>query len=349
VKFPKKKILFCFGTRPEVIKISPLIKKSLNYFDVCSVVTGQHNTLFRDVEDLLPKVDYHIEIPVKRTLNFLFSKLFIELEQIFLKEKPDLVIALADTASAYCAAICAFNMQIPVAHVEAGLRTYNVNSPFPEEFYRQAISRMSVLNWCPNENNAQNLIKEQTPGKIIITGNTTIDLIYQHLPQLEVEDTNQVLITLHRRENKDYFEKILKQIRHFAEAHPELKFIFPAHPNPSIQKVLNVVKYSNIEIVSPLKYLDFLKLMAKSKFIITDSGGIQEEVVCLKKKTLVCRDTTERQEAIDVGVCKLVGSNLTDSFEWALSPVNHEVENPFGDGHACDRIIESMERYFDGR
>ena len=269
-----------------------------------------------------------------------------ELERIFLIEKPDLIIVQGDTNSSLCAAKAAFYNQIPVGHVEAGLRTYNLNSPFPEEYNRQVISKISHYHWCPNENNAENLRREGIENNIIISGNPIVDMIadLKKNGTLQVkENSNKVAITLHRRENKEKFATILEQINSLAENYPELEFVFPAHPNPIIQKHLDVLKHENIRVIKPMKYLDFLRLLAESRFIISDSGGIQEEAVCLGKKILICRENTERQEVIDAGIGRLVDTEILQNIKWALNPIEIEnYKNPFGDGTACDIIIQSL-------
>lgn len=336
------KILFCFGTRPEIIKLAMLVNKCSKLFDVKTVFTGQHVSLFDAVKHLIPRIDFHIQVPKDRNLNELSSLIMAELNSIFLKEKPDLVVVQGDTTSALCAALCAFHLGIKIGHVEAGLRTYDLSSPFPEEFNRQAISKMAFYNWCPSEGAAKNLYDEGAPGIIFLTGNTIVDYIREHDYRSHITYGNDVIVTLHRRENEFLFSKILAELNVVALMHPELKFIFPCHPNPIIRSKLFILKASNIKIIEPMGYEDFLELLAGCKCIITDSGGIQEEALCFKKRVLVCRDNTERIEGVNVGLCKLVGDNIMANFNWALLPVDFDVVNPYGDGYACNKIVDIL-------
>ena len=336
------KVAFIYGTRPEIIKLSPLIKKCKDKMDVCTIFTGQHSTLYEDVKDLVPDPDYYVRIPLRSSLNKISSILFEELEGILVREKPDVVIVQGDTTSSFCGAVVAFNIDIEVGHVEAGLRTYDIKSPYPEEFNRQVISKIATYNWCPTQEDLINLDKEGVSGSMMVTGNTIVDFVNSKKDLFENKEGNKVIITLHRRENKNKFEKILKQINYFAKKQPNLKFIFPAHPNPNIQNELKILTEKNIEIVKPMPYLDFLRLLSESLFVISDSGGIQEECACLKKKILVCRDTTERNSIIEIGLGLLVDDNLEPHFEWAIESFNGEFSNPYGNGNASDLIIESL-------
>ena len=333
------KICFCFGTRPEIIKLAMLIEKSREHFEVSTIFTSQHTSLFEDVKDLIATPSYSLEMPEHRNLNVLASSIISQIDGILRLRKPDWLVVQGDTTSAMCAAYAAFQLGIKVGHVEAGLRTFNILSPFPEEFNRQCISRMATYNWCPTERAASYLEEENISGRIIVTGNPIVDYVKKLVEPVDEEDL--VIITLHRRENADKFSDMLEQINEVAKAHPHLQFIFPAHPNPIIQDKLGTLNHQ-IKIVKPMKYLPFLNLLSRCKFIITDSGGIQEEAVCLKKKVLICRDTTERMEGVEIGLCKLVGSDILSNIEWALKSVEGEVINPYGDGNACEKIISSL-------
>jgi len=265
-----------------------------------------------------------------------------ELYLCFRDSKPDLVIVQGDTASAFCAAFCAFMMGIKIGHVEAGLRTFNMSSPFPEEFNRQVISKIAYYNWCPSLYAVEMLKRENASG-IYFVGNTIVDFLYSIVDINKIEHNNNIMITLHRRENQNSFHKILEQINYIAEKHKNIDFIFPAHPNPIIQKCLGILTSSNIHIHSPMKYERFINYLKDCRGIITDSGGIQEEAISLRKKVIVCRNTTERPEGVQLGVCKLVSENIVDNFEWLLSPFTEKIDNPYGNGNACDNIIKTIE------
>jgi UDP-N-acetylglucosamine 2-epimerase (non-hydrolysing) len=337
-----KKIAICFGTRPEIIKLSLLSQKMSKAFDVVNVFTNQHHSLYDDVKHLIPNIHYSLPIGEYENLTLLYADLTKNLYGVFNNVKPDLVIVQGDTATSYCAAFCAFIMGIKVGHVEAGLRTSNVYSPFPEEFNRQSISKIAYYNWCPSERAACNLRNEMVGGKIIITGNPIVDFVKQYFDLTKVVYGNDVVITFHRRENKDIFESILYQINIIAHKNPDLTFVFPVHPNPIIRNQIKILDATNIVLCPPMKYENFIELLMRCKGIITDSGGIQEEAVCFRKKVLVCRDTTERQEVVNIGISKLVGSKVEENFNWLLSTFDGNIINPYGDGSACEKIIESL-------
>lgn len=336
-----KKIAICFGTRPEVIKLSLLSKKMKSNFDVVNVFTGQHHSLFEDVRHLIPDIHYTLPTGEYDHISLLYSYLIRHIYTVFDIIKPDLVIVQGDTASAYCASFCAFTMGIKIGHVEAGLRTYDMQSPFPEEFNRQVISKMAYYNWCPSQLAVNALKKEGISGKIIFTGNPIVDVIQDLFGNDENKFGNDIVITLHRRENRDSFENILRQIDLLSKQYVNLNFIFPAHPNPIIQNKLPSLS-GNIKIINPLKYEDFISLVKSCRGIISDSGGVQEEAVCLRKKIIVCRNNTERSEASEIGISRVVGTNVLDNFEWLISPIENNFVNPYGDGNACDLIIESI-------
>jgi UDP-N-acetylglucosamine 2-epimerase (non-hydrolysing) len=340
----KYKIAICFGTRPEIIKLCLLSKKLSNKYDVVNIFTGQHHSLFENVKHLIPNIHYLLPIGEYENLTLLYADLIKNLYELFNRIKPDLVIVQGDTASAYCASFCAFIMGIKVGHVEAGLRTYDLQSPFPEEFNRQIIDKMSYYHWCPSTSSVRYLLKENVGGKIILTGNTIVDLINSIFQNQKAECNNDIIITLHRRENSDVFENILNQIAILSSKYNNLNFIFPAHPNPIIQKYLKNLK-GRINVIKPLQYEDFILLLRNCRGIISDSGGIQEEAICLKKKILVCRDNTERPEAVDIGISKVVGIDIMNNFDWLISS-DAEINfvNPYGDGDACDKIIENIGR-----
>jgi UDP-N-acetylglucosamine 2-epimerase (non-hydrolysing) len=340
------KIAICFGTRPEVIKLSMLSSGLSNYFEVINVFSGQHGSLFEDVKHLIPKIQEQFPYKPCKNLSLTYSNLIYNFQDCFDRISPDLVIVQGDTATAFCASLCAFLAGIKIGHVEAGLRTNEINSPFPEEFNRQAISKIATYNWCPTKESASLLLnKEGVEGLVLNTGNTIVDFIYRTCKPEEISYNNEIVITLHRRENKDEFKDILTQINEVAKSHPELKFIFPVHPNPIIRNQLSAITASNIDIRDPMKYEDFIALLRSCRGIITDSGGIQEEALCLKKKALICRHNTERREGLDVGICRLVEGNILENFEWLLVPFDGDYINPYGNGNACEMIIESLKKH----
>jgi UDP-N-acetylglucosamine 2-epimerase (non-hydrolysing) len=336
------KVAICFGTRPEIIKLSLLSQKMASSFEAINIFTKQHHSLYDDVKHLIPNIHYSLPIGEYKNMSVLYAYLIKNLSEVFDKSKPDLVIVQGDTASSYCAAFCAFTMGIKIGHVEAGLRTNNIYSPFPEEFNRQSISKIANYHWCPSMLALHRLFGEGVKGKLIFTGNTIVDFVQQHFDLTKISTGNNIVITLHRRENKNVFESILQQINSIAHKHPDLTFVFPVHPNPIIREQIEVLNATNIVPCSPMKYEDFMGLLMRCRGIITDSGGIQEEAVCLRKKVLVCRDNTEREEAVDIGISKLVGNRVEDNFEWLLSPFEGNVKNPYGDGDACEKIIKSI-------
>jgi UDP-N-acetylglucosamine 2-epimerase (non-hydrolysing) len=224
------------------------------------------------------------------------------------------------------------------------LRTYDVDSPFPEEFNRQAIDKIAYYNWAPSKSAVKNLLSENIRGKIILTGNTIVDFVNQMtIDKDEFYKSDEIVITLHRRENEKLFKSILTQICEISQEYCNLKFVFPAHPNPIIQNKLDGLATSNFKITPPMKYEKFLTLLARCRGIITDSGGIQEEALCLNKRVLICRSNTERPEGVNIGLCKLIGSEVKKNFKWLLKESIIKFENPYGDGTACNKIIESIE------
>jgi UDP-N-acetylglucosamine 2-epimerase (non-hydrolysing) len=308
---------------------------------VINLFTGQHDSLYDDVKHLI-RVDHRLPLMKYNSLPLMYSGITQDLYRYLDVERPDMVIVQGDTASAYCGAFCAFLMGIKVGHVEAGLRTNDVLSPFPEELNREIIGRIADYNWCPSEDSVEILKRERVRGEVILTGNTIVDFIKKMCFGKTITLGNEIVVTLHRRENKDLFANMLSQLNRVALKHPLVKFIFPVHPNPNIRSQTSILTASNIHITEPMKYEDFLTLLMRCGGIITDSGGIQEEAVCLRKKTLICRNNTERKEGVKIGICNLVGDNIEDNFEWLLSPFDKAYDNPYGDGDACEKIIASL-------
>lgn len=361
-----KKIMVVFGTRPEAIKMCPLVKelkKSPNLKTVVCV-TGQHRQMLDMVLETFEVVpDYDLSIMKDRqTLFDVTTNILNRISEVLKKENPDLVLVHGDTTTTFVTALSCFYLQIPVGHVEAGLRTFNIYSPYPEEFNRQAVSIISRFNFAPTEVSRNNLISEgRKEESIFVTGNTAIDALkttvradYSH-PELEwAKGSRLVLITAHRRENLgEPMRQMFRAIHHVLEEHPDVKAIYPIHMNPVVRETADEIlgKDDRIHIIEPLDVLDFHNFMARCHIILTDSGGIQEEAPSLGKPVLVMRDTTERPEGIKAGTLRLVGTQEETIYKEFTNLLTDEEEynsmaravNPYGDGHACERIVNAIE------
>jgi len=325
------KILICYGTRPEFIKVLPLIKlaESPNVETLC---TGQHTDLLET--EVTP--DYSLKLPEtdNNRLNSVISFLTGSEKLNKILDSCSHVLVQGDTASAYACALAAFNKQIKVIHLEAGLRTYNKRHPFPEEAYRQCISRITDIHLCATDKNKNNLLSEGIRDRIYVVGNTVLD----NLKEVEVSYNKEVLITLHRRENHNLLKEWLSEIEKLAENNKDLEFIIVSHPNPNVKLALKNLQ-PNVKSIKPVGHKDFINRMAKCRFLITDSGGLQEEASFLKKKAIVCRRTTERPEALYTftHLCKSP-SNLTELFNSLKSNFIPKGECPFGDGTTAQKI-----------
>lgn len=362
-----KKIMLVFGTRPEAIKMCPLVNelKRRGTFDVLVCVTGQHRQMLDQVLSAFDvKPDYDLSImKQKQTLFDITINVLDGIRKVLTEERPDLVLVHGDTTTTFAAALACFYMQIPVGHVEAGLRTYDIFSPYPEEFNRQAVSIVTAYNFAPTKRAKENLIREgKNPDSIYVTGNTAIDALkttvrneYSH-PELEwASGSRLILITAHRRENLGKpMQHMFQAIRRVMDEHPDVKAIYPIHMNPLIRQTADEVFRGDdrIHLIEPLDVIDFHNFMARSCMILTDSGGIQEEAPSLGKPVLVMRDTTERPEGIAAGTLKIVGTNedtiykeftrlLDDDEEYAQMA---HASNPYGDGHACERIVDILQK-----
>lgn len=359
----KKKIMVVFGTRPEAIKMCPLVKelKTRENLETITCVTGQHREMLDQVLETFEVVpDYDLSImKSKQTLFDVTINILDKMRDILEEVKPDVVLVHGDTSTTFVTALACFYMQIPVGHVEAGLRTYDIYSPYPEEFNRQAVGIVSKYNFSPTEKSKENLIKEgKNPSTIYITGNTVIDALkttvkedYSH-EQLEwVGDSRLIMITAHRRENLGQpMRNMFKAIKRIIDENPDVKAIYPIHMNPVVREIANDIlgDCDRIRIIEPLDVLDFHNFLAKSYLIITDSGGIQEEAPSLGKPVLVMRDTTERPEGIAAGTLKLVGTDedvIYDNFKLLLEDKEEyekmsKANNPYGDGFASKRIAD---------
>ena len=360
-----KKIMLVFGTRPEAIKMCPLVNELKKRSEIQTVVcvTGQHRQMLDMVlEAFHVKPDHDLSIMKdKQTLFDVTANILERIKVVLEKEKPDVVLVHGDTSTTFVTALACFYLQIPVGHVEAGLRTYNIYSPYPEEFNRQAVSIISKFNFAPTELSKQNLLKEgKDPDSIYVTGNTAIDALkttvrenYTH-PELEwANGSRLIMITAHRRENLgEPMRHMFKAIRRVMDEHPDVKAIYPIHMNPVVREIANeyLGDDDRIHIIEPLDVLDFHNFLSRSYLILTDSGGIQEEAPSLGKPGLVMRDTTERPEGIAAGTLKLVGTEeetIYEEFSRLLSDEDEylamsKASNPYGDGHACERIAEIL-------
>ena len=373
-----KKILLVFGTRPEAIKMAPLVKafqKDTEHFETRVCVTAQHRQMLDQVLEVFgitPEYDLNIMAP-NQDLYDITAKVLMGLREVLKDFRPDTVLVHGDTTTSMAASLAAFYMQIPVGHVEAGLRTYNMLSPWPEEMNRQVTDRICTYYFAPTEQSKKNLLQENIDEKkIFITGNTVIDAllmavdIISSTPGMEekiakefqekgytVVNREYILVTGHRRENfGEGFLHICKAIKELAALHPDMDIVYPVHLNPNVQKpVYELLSgVDNVYLISPLDYLPFIYAMQHSTLLLTDSGGVQEEAPSLGKPVLVMRDTTERPEAVEAGTVKLVGtdaeaivSNVTALLQdKEMYKRMSETHNPYGDGQACERIMAAL-------
>ena len=380
-----KKVMLVFGTRPEAIKMCPLVMEFRKYpedFETVVCVTGQHREMLDQMLKIFEvKPDFDLDIMKQgQDLTDVTCRVLTGLRDVFKECRPDVVLVHGDTTTSTAGALAAFYAQIPLGHVEAGLRTYNMLSPWPEEMNRQVTDRITDYNFCPTVLSSQNLRAENVHGKIFITGNTVIDALHIVVDKLKndkalAEEQRQilntagydvtrldgkrklVLITGHRRENfGDGFISMVTAMKDLSEKYPEVDFVYPMHLNPNVRKPIHEVfgedltAYNNFFFIEPLQYIEFIYLMEKSTIVLTDSGGIQEEAPSLGKPVLVMRDTTERPEALEAGTVKLVGTD----HDMIISEVSRLLENeeyynqmskavnPYGDGHACERIVKAL-------
>ena len=361
-----KKVMLVFGTRPEAIKMCPLVNvlKKRAGVETVVCVTGQHRQMLDQVLeafDVTPESDLSIR-KEKQTLFDVTVNILERIRAVLEKESPDVVLVHGDTSTTFVTALACFYLHIPVGHVEAGLRTYNIDSPFPEEFNRQAVSIISRYNFAPTALAKENLLREgKDPATIFVTGNTAIDALsttvradYRH-PELDwASDSRLIVITAHRRENLgEPMHHMFRAIRRILDEHPDVKAIYPIHMNPAVREAAHeeLDGCDRVRIIEPLDVLDFHNFLARCYLILTDSGGIQEEAPSLGKPVLVMRDTTERPEGIKAGTLKLVGTDETviyDNFKELLENAESyrkmaAASNPYGDGKACERIADILE------
>ena len=361
-----KTVMLVFGTRPEAIKMCPLVNelKRRDSINTVVCVTGQHRQMLDQVLDAFSVVpDYDLSIMKQgQTLFDITTNILASIKSVLEEVRPDVVLVHGDTSTTFVTALACFYLQIPVGHVEAGLRTYDIYSPYPEEFNRQAVGIIDRYNFAPTKRSSENLVREgKDPSTIYITGNTAIDALkttvrdeYSH-PELDwAAGSRLILITAHRRENLgEPMHHMFRAIRRVMEEHPDVKALYPIHMNPVVRAAANeeLGDFDRIRIIEPLEVLDFHNFMARSYMILTDSGGIQEEAPSLGKPVLVMRDTTERPEGIEAGTLKLVGTDETVIYENfkrllddpdAYNAMAHAA-NPYGDGLASRRIADILE------
>lgn len=361
-----KKVMLVFGTRPEAIKMCPLVKelKKRKSLQTVVCVTGQHRQMLEQVLDafgVIPEYDLSI-MKDRQTLFDVTANILDRIRTVLDKEKPDVVLVHGDTSTTFATALACFYLQIPVGHVEAGLRTYDIYSPYPEEFNRQAVSIISRFHFAPTELSKANLLREgKKEASIYITGNTAIDALkttvrknYAHADLEWAAGSRLIMITAHRRENLgEPMKHMFRAIRRVMDEHDDVKAIYPIHMNPLVRKIASEILGNDdrIRIIEPLDVLDFHNFLSRSYMILTDSGGIQEEAPSLGKPVLVMRNTTERPEGIEAGTLKLVGTDekaIYENFKLLLEDTKaydemSKASNPYGDGFACKRIADILE------
>jgi UDP-N-acetylglucosamine 2-epimerase (non-hydrolysing) len=376
------KLILVFGTRPEAIKMAPLyheLKKYPNEFETLVCVTAQHREMLDQVLntfEIIPDIDLNLMMPGQDLFD-LTSSVLLGMRKVLTVHNPNLILVHGDTTTSFAAALAGFYQGIPVGHVEAGLRTYDISAPFPEEFNRQVVSRIASINFSPTALSAEHLKAEKVKENlIVVTGNTVIDSLFWTLNRIELDSKRKqitesflnsilnfdwkknkfILITGHRRENfGNGFLQICNALSDLAQEYPKVHFVYPTHLNPQVQKPVNAILNNllNVHLLPPLKYEPFLYLLKHCYLVLTDSGGIQEEAPSLGKPVLVMRNVTERPEAISAGTVRLVGANrdqivmntkdlLDNSDKYELMSKAH---NPYGDGTACKRIVSALRKF----
>ena len=382
-----KKVMLVFGTRPEAIKMCPLVKefqKDTKNFETIVCVTGQHRQMLDQVLTIFDvKPDYDLKIMKQgQDLTDVTARVLTGLRDVFKECRPDVVLVHGDTTTSTAGALAAFYAQIPVGHVEAGLRTHNIYSPWPEEMNRQITGRIATYNFSPTPLSEKNLLEEKVHGKIVVTGNTVMDALHMVVEKLKndlalakeqeeilakagydvmrLKDGKKlVLITGHRRENfGEGFIRMVTAMKDLSEKYPDVDFVYPMHLNPNVRKPIHEVfgedlTRPNFFFIEPLQYLEFVYLMEKSTIVLTDSGGIQEEAPGLGKPVLVMRDTTERPEALESGTVHLVGTDYDKIFNEVSTLLEDDkaydkmskAVNPYGDGKACSRIVSYLKEH----
>lgn len=366
----KIKVMTVFGTRPEAIKMAPLVLalQADERFEAVTTVTAQHREMLDQVLEIFKIVpDYDLNIMHKeQTLTEITANVLTKLDQVIKTVKPDIILVHGDTTTTFAASVAAFYNQVAIGHVEAGLRTWNKYSPFPEEMNRQMTDDLADLYFAPTEESKANLLKEnQAAAKIFVTGNTAIDALkqtvrsdYQHELLAKIDSGHKlILVTMHRRENQGQpMARVFRTLLEVVEQRPEVEVIYPVHLSPKVQKLAHEIlgKHERIHLIAPLDVVDFHNLAAKSYFIMTDSGGVQEEAPSLGKPVLVLRDTTERPEGVSAGTLKLVGTEPAKVKAAMLELLDDpniyqqmaQAQNPYGDGQASQRILAAIAYHF---
>lgn len=367
----KIKVMVVFGTRPEAIKMAPLVielKKQADLFETTTVVTAQHRQMLDQVlETFKIEPDYDLDIMGKnQTLTDITVKILHKLDDILKENKPDIMLVHGDTTTTFAASLAAFYNQVRIGHVEAGLRTWNKYSPFPEEMNRQMTDSLTDLYFAPTDQSKANLLKENHPAEtVFVTGNTAIDALkltvqadYQHEVLDRIDPARKmILVTMHRRENQgEPMRRVFRTLRQIVDAHDDVEIVYPVHLSPAVQEAAREILSDNekIHLIEPLDVLDFHNIAAKSYFIMSDSGGVQEEAPSLGKPVLVLRDTTERPEGVEAGTLKLVGTEtqaVAEAMETLLTDESlyqemAQASNPYGDGKASERIAQAIAHYF---
>lgn len=366
------KVMSVFGTRPEAIKMCPLIKKMQEHDEIESVVclTGQHKEMLQQVIDIFRiQVDYNLQImKPSQTLTSITTDILTLMRPILEKERPDIVLVHGDTTTSFAVALAAFYQQIPVGHVEAGLRTYDKYAPYPEEMNRTLTSRIAEMHFAPTDNNRKHLEKENIRDNVFVTGNTVIDALQTTIiPDYQFKDavlarimqgnkSRMLLVTAHRRENLGQpLRNICEAIREIVMRYPDVEVVYPVHLNPAVHDTVHGLlgKQERVHLIEPIDVEDMHNLMGRSYLVLTDSGGLQEEAPSCGVPVIVLRDKTERQEAVDAGTVVMAGTDRADIVRLACDLLDDEEKykemcraiNPYGDGHASERIIDEVLRY----
>ena len=371
MKKEKLKVMSVFGTRPEAIKMCPLVKELRKNPDIQTIVclTGQHREMLDQVMRIFDvRADYDLQIMrPAQTLTTITVDILSKIEEVYLKERPDIVLVHGDTSTSFVAALAAFYQKIPVGHVEAGLRTYNPYSPFPEEMNRCLTGRLASIHFAPTQKNAENLYAEGISAQVYVTGNTVIDAFHStikkdyrfkspELSEISFAGKRTILMTAHRRENTGApLEAICRGVRRIINAFPDVQIVYPVHPNPRVRGIVHnsLGNLSRVYLTEPLDVEDMHNLMAKSFLVMTDSGGLQEEAPALGVPVLVLRTETERPEAVEAGTVEVVGVEEDTVYaRTAALLTDHKLYtkmanavNPYGDGHASERIVDLLSRW----
>lgn len=342
-------ILVAYGTRPEIIKLFPVIRE-LKKRRVAhrTLFTGQQTDLYEDVKDLVPPPDASFAGSFSgkekhNTLGESFIKICRASERLFSSNRFDAVVVQGDTTTAWALSQMAFYNGVKVAHVEAGLRTFDPGNPYPEEMNRTLIGNIAEWNFAPTKRACDNLAASGARN-VHNVGNTIVDAVktIRRARKIPVTRSNEVPVTLHRRENHEIMGELFDELERVAAGNPELELVLPIHPNPNVRRHRGRLKAKNIRVVQPVGYLEMLGMLGRAAFVITDSGGIQEECACLNKKVLVARETTERPEVIEMGLGRLIGGKILPHVKWAKAPPGKAARCPFGDGRAAERIVRIL-------